>query len=582
MVTLEEFSYTMSLKAISIVVNLALTLIFVFLRIRGTKEPLTQSQRWVTTIITWVFFLNTLTLISEVPSSIVSWNLDYTSMYYLQRIRRDLDLLIGICLILIGFVYPRPYTNWNRLTSIIYTIMFIALILVVMQLVGSLSGQEWAYTVFQASGWTYLLGWYLPVLIWIPHYEKEQSPQMRMVMTLFIWGLMGISYNNLTWNLFQLLYGTLDFKLSTLLGFTLYFYVVAQYIRILYKMRGRWAQPEIFTIGYMVFFFIISFLKFLTNTAFSMDYSLDMLTYISGHMPWAILRPAFFSYAILRYQIFGPRLKVETPVRWLMASVSGLAVFTIAQKMPLGQSTEATIAIAGVLGLLVFFPALIFSKRLVARFLPMASQEEQVSIQERRDNYLVSLQTAVVKGHIDLESDAEVLAKQRVILGISEREHELLMDSYSAREREVTGEAEVHELFLIKTDGRPMVHIRTKLADKASPHPEKDKDIMAGMLIAIHDYVQEGLKGGTSGRTSLDTIKYGDYSLLIETEERLVLALVVRGPDDPHLRQGMRDQLTLLKKRYGDILIKWDGDMDRTAGAEKDLNAFIEGLLKPS
>jgi hypothetical protein len=80
--------------------------------------------------------------------------------------------------------------------------------------------------------------------------------------------------------------------------------------------------------------------------------------------------------------------------------------------------------------------------------------------------------------------------------------------------------------------------------------------------------------GGTA-RTSLDAIKYGDYSLIIETEEQLVLAAVVKGQDSPELRQAMRDELMLIKKRYGHNLLKWDGDVDKTEDAHRDLKVFM-------
>jgi hypothetical protein len=149
------------------------------------------------------------------------------------------------------------------------------------------------------------------------------------------------------------------------------------------------------------------------------------------------------------------------------------------------------------------------------------------------------------------------------------------MDSFYAREPSLHTAPQIKELFLIHYDGRPLVHERTSLDDEDDSDVGKDKDIMAGMLVAIQGYVEEGLKGGSKGRTSLDTVKYGDYSLIIETEEYLVLAAVIKGTDNPELRQGMRDLLTLLRKKYEPVLKRWDGDLDKTAGAEKDLRSFL-------
>jgi hypothetical protein len=147
------------------------------------------------------------------------------------------------------------------------------------------------------------------------------------------------------------------------------------------------------------------------------------------------------------------------------------------------------------------------------------------------------------------------------------------MDSFAAREKAAITETKLEELFLTLTDGRLLAHVASKAKeDDAS----KDKTIMAGMLVAIRGYVQEGLR--TEKKTSLDSIKYGDYNLLIETEKTLVLAAVIKGVDTPDLRQEIRDQLMLIKKRYGKDLLEWDGNQDKTEKAERDLKKFIKEL----
>jgi hypothetical protein len=192
---------------------------------------------------------------------------------------------------------------------------------------------------------------------------------------------------------------------------------------------------------------------------------------------------------------------------------------------------------------------------------------------EKRATYHISLQTAIVKGEIDTDWDRRNLEKQRKLLGISKREHELLIDSFAAREKMYKLEEEVRELYLINIDGLLIANV-SRFAEKEGS--TTDRDIMAGMLVAIRDYVEEGLRSGT--QTSLDAIKYGDYSLIIETMDSLVLAAVVRGTDNPELRQQLRDHLMILKKKYGKRLTEWDGDYDKLAGIKKVVGDFMAEL----
>jgi hypothetical protein len=572
----EDLIHYFAGRAVSIFVNLALTLLFFFMRQRGEKAPLTESQRWVLTLLTWVFLLNTLTLISEFPMAVARANNDLGIEFYLTRVRRMVDFVIGMCLLLIGFVYPRPYLTWNRLRVLIYVILFVAFALLIVQLVTSTAGDQflWEYGYF--GGYAYLFGWFVPVLIWLPHYEKESSGSARMVLTLFIWSLLANPFLVYTNKLAGVSFITYDYSISFVIGSALYLYVSVRLLIILWKMRGSWAVSEWMNVASMGFFGLMAIVWLVVGNGDQSTVLETPVVYIVGHLPWAIFRPGLFAFAILKYQLFGPSMKVEKPVRFLMAGTGSLATFAILQRFSFGLEFTASLVLAGVVAAVLFFPFFRISEKIVTRFLPMTSQEEHVTLQEKRATYLISLQTAVIEGTIDTDYDQEALAEQRAELGISDREHELLMDSFAAREKPVAGATEVKELYLINTDGRPMVHMQTKAGDSdVSKVPEKDKDIMAGMLIAIHDYVQEGLKGGSTGRTSLDTIKYGDYALLIETLDRLVLALVVRGPDNPDLRQGMRDNLMLLKKRYGDVLIKWNGDLDQVTGAENDLKKFF-------
>jgi hypothetical protein len=287
-----------------------------------------------------------------------------------------------------------------------------------------------------------------------------------------------------------------------------------------------------------------------------------------------MIRPALFSYVILRFQIFGPKLKIDRPIAFILGGASTLLVVTMVQRFLWGLGPQMLAGAVIVLTLVLFFPIWKLSERVVRRFLPLTGSERATMI-EKRAKYLISLQTAVVDGNIDVKRDELALERQRKILGISKREHTLLMDSFAEREKKGLTKEKVDEVFLVHFDGRLLVHVEKKVEGKGKG---KDKDIVAGMLVAIRDYVKEGLRSGSGKGTVLDSIRYGNYSLVIETESKLVLAAVVKGPGSPELRQDLQDQLKLIWRRHGRVLDAWDGNMDKIEGAKLILEGFMEEM----
>jgi hypothetical protein len=397
-----------------------------------------------------------------------------------------------------------------------------------------------------------------------------------MVLVLFMWAFMSMVFIADTAKVLLIAKSLGNFSLFTFFSLALYLYIMARLILHLYKRRGVWEKPEWLNVAFLcgsVFFGVL--LMAFGSDPVSKNNNVTLI-FFTNNAPWTILRPTLFAFAILKFQIFGPQLRIERYLSIIMAVLGSMAAFVLVGYIP-GLDLSMLAVLGLIVGAVLFLPLLRLADRVITEFLPMTSKEERTTMVEKRATYLTSLQTAVVDGVIDLPEDEEALAQQRALLGISQREHDLLMDSFMARESlTAKGAPTVTEVFLIHIDGRPLVHEAAKALDEKEHGPGKDSDIMAGMLTAIRDYVQEGLRMGGTARTSLDAIKYGDYSLIIETEEQLVLAAVVKGQDSPELRQAMQDELMLIKKRYGHKLMKWDGDVDKTEDAHRDLKAFMD------
>jgi hypothetical protein len=563
-------------KTVLVVLNWSLAAIFLYLRIRGGKGPMTMSQKWALTGLSWLFILNSTSITLEYLDIYLRGSTSFDLMFYIQRIKRNVDVITGLTFLIVGLVYPRPFTNWKRLRMMLFGLFLFMFALVFLQVqIDQMMDQE-MWQVMNISGVTYVLGWFLPVVLWLPLYEAESSTSGRMVLTLFIWAFMSMVFIADTGKILKIFVNLGSFTAYSFLSMMLYFYVAIRLLLILYKRRANWERPEWINIGFMCVCSFFGVLLMIFGYDANSIKNYGTLLFITNNVPWTVLRPALFVYVILKFQIFGPQFRVEKYLSFVLGVVGSMSMLVLVSYIP-GLDLTVLLVLGIVVGLVLFVPFLRLADRIISEFLPLTSKEERATMLEKRATYLTSLQTAVVAGAIDLPEDEVALTQQRGLLGISQREHDLLMDSFIARESLTAKSAPmVTEVFLIHIDGRPLVHEAAKSVDGKELGPEKDSDIMAGMLTAIRDYVQEGLRMGGTARTSLDAIKYGDYALIIETEERLVLAAVVKGQDSPELRQVLRDELMIIKKRYGKDLMHWDGDLDKAEGAQKDLKSFID------
>ncbi|MBI4999911.1 MAG: tetratricopeptide repeat protein [Euryarchaeota archaeon] len=81
---------------------------------------------------------------------------------------------------------------------------------------------------------------------------------------------------------------------------------------------------------------------------------------------------------------------------------------------------------------------------------------------------------------------------------------------------------------------------------------------LAGMLSAVQGFVRDSFQGG-SGKGSLGRLEYGDMKILIEHEERLFLAAVVKEAEHPEMRHALRLAAHDLESKFGAVIEKWNG-----------------------
>ncbi|MGM0510927.1 MAG: tetratricopeptide repeat protein, partial [Thermoplasmatota archaeon] len=101
-----------------------------------------------------------------------------------------------------------------------------------------------------------------------------------------------------------------------------------------------------------------------------------------------------------------------------------------------------------------------------------------------------------------------------------------------------------------------------------------DSDIFASMLSAVENFVSDSLTlaGQEQEGSSLNSIGYGSYNILIQSTEDFSLSAVIDGTTSEFLLEDMNDTLGSVDKRYQD----WDGDIQKTDELLPKLKWFIE------
>ena len=118
----------------------------------------------------------------------------------------------------------------------------------------------------------------------------------------------------------------------------------------------------------------------------------------------------------------------------------------------------------------------------------------------------------------------------------------------------------VEEVFLVHDSGLLLVHFSKTV------RPEKDRDIVVGMLTAVQGFIRDAFaKGSPSDLRMLD---FGDRRILIFKGSHSYLALVVRGRVPLGLTGRMRRTLVHLEQRYQAAIERWNGSVDSLAGAD--------------
>ena len=110
----------------------------------------------------------------------------------------------------------------------------------------------------------------------------------------------------------------------------------------------------------------------------------------------------------------------------------------------------------------------------------------------------------------------------------------------------------VDEVFVMTPAGVLLKHYSRRL------RPDRDEDILAGMLTAVQNFVRESFD--TAGGR-LNEIRFENYDIIISYSDNLVLAAVISTKNPQKLIDKLSDAALEIEKQYGDRLKNWQGDL---------------------
>ena len=115
------------------------------------------------------------------------------------------------------------------------------------------------------------------------------------------------------------------------------------------------------------------------------------------------------------------------------------------------------------------------------------------------------------------------------------------------------------------------------LAKAEREESELDPHIFASMLRAVSDFVHDSMKAIDEGEPAggLKSMGYRDFNILIEDLGGLHLACVTKGALSEVLINDIRELLSKVQDKFGEVLDDWSGRMDEVEGIEPLVSRLV-------
>jgi OOP family OmpA-OmpF porin len=128
----------------------------------------------------------------------------------------------------------------------------------------------------------------------------------------------------------------------------------------------------------------------------------------------------------------------------------------------------------------------------------------------------------------------------------------------------------VEQVFLIhRKSGLLLEHVASESA------VVKDAEMVSGMLTAIQDFVRDSFTDG--GDDELETVRAGDFMLLLAYGPQAIVAGVVRGTVPRSLQNTFHETVETIHERYLQALTTFEGDVTPFVPARELLRACLLG-----
>lgn len=120
---------------------------------------------------------------------------------------------------------------------------------------------------------------------------------------------------------------------------------------------------------------------------------------------------------------------------------------------------------------------------------------------------------------------------------------------------------QVEQVFLIHGDtGLLLQHVVSENVTS------KDPEIISGMLTAIQDFIKDSF--AVAGEDTLDTLRLGELTVLVEHGPHAVLAVVIRGTVPAELRAMLAETVETIHRQYHEQLQTYQGDTSAFSDSE--------------
>ena len=130
------------------------------------------------------------------------------------------------------------------------------------------------------------------------------------------------------------------------------------------------------------------------------------------------------------------------------------------------------------------------------------------------------------------------------------------------------GHGEMEDVFLLHRSGLLLKHYTRRL------RPNMDSDVLSGMLVAVQEFIKDSFRGEAG---TLDEIRFGELRIKVLEGKWTIIASLIRGEATREHALQMAAALRDLETRYEDLLIDWDGTMDRIPEVDRIMMRLVDG-----